>query len=122
MIGEHVAARFGFVEQLCAKIWMCNLDQCCRAFADGFSPKLGDAILSDYVVHVAATGHDASAAFQRADDAALAALCGSGGQGNDRFTAGAAGGAADEINLPADAREEAPTDRVRGDLSREIDG
>src|SRR3954465_4097527 len=101
---------------------MGDFDQRRGALADGLTPKLGNSILGDDVMHVAAAGHDARSALPRADDSTLAALSGSRGQRNERVSSRAARGAADEIDLPADPRKEATAYRVRSDLSGEVDG
>ena len=70
-----------------------------RPLAEGFAPKLGDAVLGDDVVDIIAGGGHRRAGVQEGDDLGDLALAGGGGHGHDGPAALAHIGPPDKVNL-----------------------
>ena len=111
----------GLAEQLGAEFRVGDGDQRQRPFLHALAVQVGDAVLGDDVVHVAARGDHAGAGREARHDARDRAVLGRRGQGDDRLAARRAGRAAVEVDLPADAGVESRAERVGADLAGEVD-
>ena len=85
---------------------MGDVDQVQHAFPDALAVEVGDAVFGHDIVDVAPRRHDARAFGQTRYDSGYLIVPGCGGHGNDRFSPSAACGAANEVDLPADAAVE----------------
>ena len=99
---------------------MGDLDQRLGALAQVPPEEVRDAELGDDIVHVSARGHHPGPLLQEVDDARHLAVLGGRREGDDRAAALRLSGAANEVDLPAEAREDLGTDRVRADLAGEV--
>src|SRR5689334_11220724 len=107
--------------QFLAEGGMGYVDERPRALADGFPIQIGDAVFCDDIMDVAARRRDAGRGRERRDDARQGSvLCGRR-ERDDRLSPLAPRGAADEIELPAEAAVEIAPDRIGADLPGEID-
>jgi hypothetical protein len=107
--------------QVGAEVGVGDVDELLGALADGAAVEGGDAVFGDDVVDVVAGGDDAGAFVEHGDDAADGVVFGGGEEGDDGQAVFGAGGAADEVELAADAAVEAGTDGVGADLAGQID-
>src|SRR6266536_926098 len=100
---------------------MRDLDQSLGAFANGFAVQVGYAEFGHHVTHQATRGHHAGARTQHGHDARDRSVFCGGGDRDDRLAALGAGGAAQEVNLSADAAVELVPDGIGADLAGEVD-
>ena len=100
---------------------MGDLDQRLRPLANGFAVQIGNAIFSHHIADQPARRHHARTRVQRGHDAGNVPSFSRRGKSDDRLAALGVGRAAQEVHLPADAAVEVVADRIRADLSGQID-
>src|ERR1035437_307263 len=116
---EQLAAAREILE-IGAELRVGYLDERFDTLAQGLAVQVGDAVLGDDVVDVAARGDHAGAGLELRNDARDRTVPGGGRQGDNRQPTLGAGGAAQKIPLPADAAVGSAAHGVRADLPGEV--
>ena len=102
-------SRLGGLHEFLAELRMGDIDQGQHALADGLAMQVGDAVLGNNVMHVAACRDNAGAFAQFGYNARNGLVLVGRGHDDYAFAAPAPGTAADEVDLSADAAAKAIT-------------
>ena len=111
-----------FLDEHGTEVGMRDADEVFGAMLESAALEAGDAVLGDEVVDVVAGGGDGGTRGKEGLDAGDGALGGGGGHGDDALAFAGHGGAADEVDLAADAVATGTGDgRKRVDLTHEAE-
>src|SRR5271166_7078964 len=120
LIALKPALFLAILVQLVLELGMGDPDESLGPLPDGLSVQVRDAKFGDDVVYVGAPGQHARAMGQARHDAGYGSLFGRRGQRNNRLAPFRACRSADEIELSAEAAVEPRANRLRADLSGEV--
>src|SRR5579872_116404 len=107
--------------KLRTKIWMGNLDQGLRPFANRLAVQISDAELGYDITHEATRSDYARTGVEHRNDPRNGSMLCRGRDGNDRLAALGARCSADKVDLSANSAVEGAADGIGTDLTREID-